>query len=560
MSEIKKAPYRRQILDDLFDAYVILGKGTYVSLYDTVGQMTRYSPAAVELFGMCGEYIPAGADTWSDLVHPEDKRRYQATMNKLIAGTAKHYDLHYRVRVKDGSYSLFRFIGSILRDRKEGKPELIGGIMINEGLMEYTDPITVLRNQYGFFQDIAAIMELQRKCTILMVGISKMSNLNEAQGYSYGNRVLQQIGWTLQENLGNDGTIYRMDGSKFGFLTEKLNPSEVANKYEYIRQLLLNGIPVDNVKQNLVSSGGMMTITGKRIDERALYSSLSYTCRESKLHKNGRLVNFNGSMNRDTQESLEMIDTIRNNVLLDCRGFSLLYQAIVNSTTERLTGVETFVQYQDERFGTVSFDEFLPVLERDFVFEELGYWILRKAMIDGRKFLQKQPKLIIGVVVTQVQLEDEFFIEELVKIAQQTQFPLEHLCLELTRGCRLLDMDFIKNIIAALKAKGVKVVINDFGSGLASIDFLRELVPDYIKFDSKYTAAFEEERNRQVVRCLSELASTFGTKVCVDGVDNQYIRDVVRQYSVDCLQGNYYAPILPLDQFSKKFFEGDVYL
>ena len=559
MEENKKPPYRRQILDDLFDAYVILGKGTYVSLYDTIGQMTRYSPASVDLFGLIGEYVPAGAMNWSDWVHPEDRRRYETIMSKLIAGTAKHYDLHYRVKLKDGTYSLMRFVGSILRNETTGKPELIGGITINEGLMEYTDPITVLRNQYGFFQDIKAVIELKKQCTLLMIGINKMSMINETQGYSYGNRLLQQIGWLMQETLSLDGTIYRLEGAKFGFLTENLTAEEVADKYEVIRQALLNGIPVDKVKQNLLSSGGMMTLDGSRkmgsnVDERAVYSFLSYTCHESKIHKNGRLVNFNGSFNRDTQESLEIIDKIRNNVLLDCKGFSLEYQISVDAKTEELTGVESFVKWTDEHFGEVKAEDFLPVLERDFVFEELGYWILQQAMSDGKKFLEKVPNLVVGVIVTQVQLEDEFFIEELQKIAKQTGFPLNHMCLGLTRSCRLLDMDFIKNIIAAFKDIGVKFMINDFGSGLASIDFLRELVPDYIKFDAKYTAAFNEERNRQVIRCLSELAASVGTKVCVTGVANQKIRDVLRQYPVDQLQGNYYAPFLKAETFLSSSF------
>mgnify|MGYP002627428933 CR=1 FL=1 len=84
MTEKRNPPYKRQILDDLFDAYTILGKGTYVSLYDTVGQMTRYSPAYVDLFGLQGEYIPAGADNWSDYVHPEDRGRYESVMSKFL--------------------------------------------------------------------------------------------------------------------------------------------------------------------------------------------------------------------------------------------------------------------------------------------------------------------------------------------------------------------------------------------------------------------------------------------------------------------------------------------
>lgn len=450
------APRRRQILDDLFDAYTILGKGTYVSLYDVVGKMTRYSPAAVELFGLVGEYVPEGAMDWGEFVHPEDRRRYETIMSKLIAGTAKNYDLHYRVRLKDGKYSLMRFVGSILRNEASGAPELIGGIMINEGLMEYTDPVTVLRNQYGFFQDLKAVIELEKRCTLLKIGIAKMGSINERQGYSYGNRLLQQVGLLLQETLGQEGTIYRLNGAKFGFLTERLPAPEVAAKYEYIRRTLLNGIPVGNVKQNLISSGGMMTLIGGRsanrsfIDERSVYAFLSYTCRESKLHKNGRLVNFNGTLERREQESLEMIDAIRNDVLLDCKGFKLEYQAIVDSETERLTGAEVSVKWTSERFGEVKSEEFLPVLERDFVFEELGYWIFRQAMVGGKKLLQKVPDLIVVVAVTQVQLEDEFFVDGLIKIAEGAGFPLSHLCLGLTRSCRLLDIGIIKHIIAQL--------------------------------------------------------------------------------------------------------------
>lgn len=548
---IFEPPYKRQILDDLFDAYTILGKGAYVSLYDAVGQMTRYSPAAVDLFGFEGEYIPTGAYDWSEYVHPEDRRRYETVMTKLINGTAKHYDLHYRVRLKDGSYSMMRFIGSVLRDQA-GNPELIGGIMINEGLMENTDAVTILRNQYGFFQDLSAVMELQKKCTILMIGVARLSEINEIHGYSYGNRVLQQIGWYLQENIGQYGTIYRLDGAKFAFLTENLTPEEVAEKYEKIRQALLNGLQVDNVTQNLAASGGMMSVFGKNVDERTIFASLSYTCRESRIHKNGRVVNFDGSLERREHESLEVLDEIRDNVLLDCAGFSLKYQGVVDAHTEKIIGIKATPNYHSERYGDVPTEKYLQVLERDFVFEELGYWLLRRAMIDGKRLLERNPRLYIGVTVVQVQLEDEFFIDELQKIAEQTGFPLDHLCFELSRGCRLLNLNFLRNIVAVLRSRCIKITLDDFGSGLASIDFLRELVPDFIKFDKRYSYEFDKKENRQIIRCLSELAAALGTKVLIDGVDNQHIHDELKKFPVDNFQGNFYTPALPIAEMLEK--------
>ena len=552
MSETEKPPYRRQILDDLFDAYTIMGRGAYVSLYDVVGQMTRYSPAYVELFGLKGEYIPHGSDNWGDFIHPEDRGRYETIMGKLIAGTARYYDLHYRVRLKDGSYSLMRFIGSILRN-SDGKPEIIGGITINEGLMENTDTVTVLRNQYGFFQDLTAVMELQKRCTILMIGVSRMSELNEIHGYSYGNSILRQVAWFLQEDIGQYGTIYRLDGAKFAFITEELTPEEVAERYEKIRQSLLNGLQIDATRQNLVSSGGMISITGKSVDERTIYASLAYTCRESRIHKNGRLVNFDGSLEQDNHESLEVIDEIRNSILLDCAGFSLKYQTVVNARTEEIVGVKAIVSWQSERYGEVPSEEYLPVLERDFVFEELGYWILRQAMLDGKKLLEKNPRLLISVSIMQVQLEDEFFIDELQKIADQTGFPLDNLCFELSRGCRLLNSTFLRNIVAVLRSRWVKITLDDFGSGLASIDFLRELSPDYIKFDKKYAHEFDKHENRQIVRCLSELAAALSTKVLIEGVDSQHIRDELKNFPVDNFQGEFFTPPLPLTEILKKF-------
>ena len=147
---------------------------------------------------------------------------------------------------------------------------------------------------------------------------------------------------------------------------------------------------------------------------------------------------------------------------------------------------------------------------------------------------------------------DEYFIEEIQKIAKQTGFPLKNLCLELNSSCRLLNMDFLKSIIFALRLKDIKIVLNDFGSGLASIDFLRELSPEYIKFNKKYSYEFYKFENRMIVRCLSELAAALGTKVLIEGVDNQHIRDELKSFPIDNFQGNFYSPELSLSEILNK--------
>ena len=543
----------RKILDDLFDAFTLLGRGSYVSIYDVKGQVTRYSPAAVDLFGLPGEYIPDGAYNWSDFIHPEDRARYEKIMSNIMQNKSQGYDLTYRTRLNDGTYATLRYIGAVIRDA-EGNVELVGGIMINEGLTESTDPITVLRNQYGFFRDLAAAIELKKSCVAVLCGINRMTNINDEHGYTFGNNVLQQTGWLLQEIIGQEGTVYRMDGAKFAFLTESLSPEEVAVKYDKLRRAAQAGLPIENVRQVLSINGGMIHFDGGVSDVRTIYACMAFAYNDSKFYHNGKLVNYNGAVGKTTHESLELLAEVRDCILMDCKNFSLRYQPVFDAQTEKLTSMEALLCWHSERFGEVSPSAYVPVIESDYLFEELGYWILRRAMEDGLKILQRKPDLMLNVNISPAQIVDDLLFEEIDKISNAVGFPLKNLCFELTQSCRLIEPDILRRIVRALKRKGILCLIDDFGSGVASIDFLRDLAPHFIKLERDYIMHINDKPgNLQIVRHLSELASELGTKVCLKGVEDSSIRETVKNFPITNVQGNYYSSAITLNELAMKF-------
>ena len=543
----------RKILDDLFNAFTMIGRGNYVMVYDAKANETRFSPASVDLFGLKSEYVPAGDVAWNDYVHPEDKFIYSRTIKSLLSGEAKGYDLSYRTRLKDGSYANMRYIGSTIFDA-EGKPDLIGGIIINEGLTETTDLVTILPNQYGFFRDLSAAIELKRNCVAVLCGINRMNNINEEHGYAFGNAVLQQAGWLLQEAVGQEGTVYRMDGAKFAFISESLSPEEVAIRYEKLRRAAQAGLPVENVRQVLSINGGMIYFDGDSSDERTIFACLNFVYNESKFYHNGKLVNYNGAIGLNTHESLELLAEVRDAILLDCENFSLRYQPVFNAKTEELTSMEALLCWHSKRFGDVPPSAYVPVIERDYLFEELGYWILRRAMEDGLKVLARNPKIILNVNISPAQIVDDFLFEEIDKISKSVGFPLKSLCFELTQSCRLIEPDILRRIVRALKRKGIRCLIDDFGSGVASIDFLRDLAPDFIKLERDYILHIKDKPgNLQIVQHLSELAADLGTKVCLKGVEDADIREITKNFPVTNLQGNYYSEAVKLDEIIKRF-------
>ena len=543
----------RKILDDLFNAFTMVGRGNYVAVYDAKKNITRFSPAVVEILDLKSEYVPAGSTIWDDRIHPEDKFIYSRTMKNLISGEIKSYDLTYRMRLKDGSYAVMRNIGSTIFDA-DGKPDIIGGIIINEGLTETTDLVTILPNQYSFFRDLAAAVELKRNCVAVLCGINRMNNINVEHGYTFGNSVLQQAGWLLQEAVGQDGTVYRMNGAKFAFITESLSPEEVAVKYEKLRRAAQAGLPVKNVRQVLSINGGMIHFDGGAADERTIFASLNFVYNESKFYHNGKLVNYNGALGRNTHESLELLAEVRDCILMDCENFSLRYQPVFDAKTEKLTAIEALLCWHSKRFGDVPPSAYVPVIERDYLFEELGYWILRRAMQDGLKALAKNPDMTLNVNISPAQIIDDFLFEEIDKISKSVGFPLKNLCFELTQSCRLIEPDILRRIVRALKRKGIRCLIDDFGSGVASIDFLRDLAPNFIKLERDYILNIKNKPgNLQIVRHLSELAVDLGTKVCLKGVEDAEIREITKTLPATNVQGNYYAEAISLEEIMEKY-------
>ena len=550
---IQMDPLQKQMLDDVFDAFQMISGGALVSLMHAEGGVTRWSPGAVELFGLPDEYIPNGAMDWTEYVHPEDRKRYLETMAPLSTGHLHAYDLVYRVRLKTGEYSSFRVIGSVLRNGV-GAPSLIGGVMINQGLTENTDPITVLPNKYAFYEELNEIMHRGGQAVALLLGVNKLSRINENHGYSYGNRVLQEIAWLVQETVGERGKVYRADAATFAVLSETLSRAELAAIYDSIRLKLQRGIRVEGNRHNLTANGGMISIQGVRMDPATIYSCLNYAYRESKQHKHGELVDFNGSVKYDVNESLEMVNVIRDCIVDGCKGFSLNYQPVVDMQTGGIVGAEALVRWSGEPYGLVEPNEFIPVLERDFVFEELGAWILRQAMEDGKRFLERYPDFLMGVNVSASQVEDEYFIDSVLELLEETGFPARNLSLEITKGCRLLEFERLQEVVKALHKHGIRVGIDDFGTGFESIGFLKRFAADYIKFDRELVADIEDsDADRETMEYLAKCAAVRGTHVIVKGVETPGMRDILRRCAISSMQGNLYAAPIPAGELLDRF-------
>lgn len=546
-------PKEKNRLDGLFEAFSVVAEGRYVYLCDMQRDVSRWSEKAVEYFDLPDVYMENAGNIWAERIHPDDRENYLKSIREIFEGNSASHDMQYRARAKDNTYAVCTCRGVIIRD-DDGKPLYFGGAIQNHGLMSYIDTVTGLRSLYGFFDDLKSIFWKHQKSTFLLMGVNNFSNINDIYGYTYGNSVLRSLANLIQKCFANRGAVYRMDGTKFAVISQVLDADGIIEIYKKIHEIVLHDYFVEDERITLSLNAGIVVADNFDITTETVYCCLKYAYSESKNKKLGEAVVFEDALSDDSRLYIEKLNVIRNSVAEDCKGFFLCYQPIINAETEELKGMEALIRWKSDDYGTVPPIQFIPVLEQDTLFPELGRWILRQAMEDGKLLLQKYPDFIMNVNLSYAQLEKSTFVSEVLQILEETGFPAKNLCLEITERCRILDMSILKNMFKSFREHGIRLALDDFGTGYCSLGLLREIPVDTVKIDREYVKDVEKSRSDQnTVQFISELAESFEAEVCVEGVETAEMRDFLKKYHVSSLQGYYYSKPIPMDEFIQKY-------
>ena len=540
-------------LDSLYGAFAIMANGAYTYLADIKHNYSRWSKEAVDYFGLPSEYMENAGDVWMENVHPDDRAVYAASIKELFGGKVSEHNLQYRARTKDGKYIVCTCRGVVIRN-EHGEPDYFGGTIRNNDTLSYFDDISNFRSLYGFLEDLQSAQWKGESIQIMLIGINEFSRLNDIYGYTFGNRVLQEFSKMIDTEAHGMGEWYRMDGTKFAIVCKKASVDDLKNLYKRIQYNSIHDFMVDGNRVVLSFVAGAINLDSLDVSSETVYSCLRFAYYESKNNHLGELFVLKNNVSDDKRFAIERINVIRNSIVNNCEGFFLCYQPIVDATTEKIIGAEALIRWKNDEYGVVPPVQFVDVLEQDNLFPELGKWILRTALVDAKKFLARYPGFIVNVNLSYTQLEKSDFVEDVLAILDEVNFPPQNLCLEITERCRLLDMELLKDIFTRLRKHGIKVALDDFGTGFSSIGVLRELPVTTVKIDRSFVMNIEKNNSDQnTVRFISELADSFSSSVTAEGIETPEMREFLLRFKIKSLQGFYYSKPLPMDEFMDKY-------
>lgn len=534
-----------EFFSDMMAKVTDLSKNLYLLVTDLQKNQTFVPEKTAEFLGMEAGYSLDFYQKLTAHVHPYDIPEYEEAMGKRLKKEALSEPLYIRMGKENLDY-MMGFSTDVLR--KENREYLIV-VLKNENALQEIDAQTDLYSQVKFEEHIKDYLATRWKVAVLEIEFDHMNDMNILYGTNYSEQMQREIGLRFIYMMDADTAVYRMNSSNFAFILRDADREEAEAYMEKIKDTLKENAYIDGhfFEFKIYASG--LILDDYKGDISTVQSKLEYTLEKARERRSTGILFFNDLVLSYGGMDLDLMKIIHQSVLNHCDGFYVEYQPIVTSEDGKIMGAEALVRWKKEPYGAIPPGLFIDWLENDPSMYDLGNFVLEQALWDSKLFLQQNPDFFINVNVSAKQLERPDFCRVVLELLDKTEFPVRHLCLEITERCRSLPVSVINERMAVLRGYGIKFAMDDFGTGSSSSAMALEMLIDEIKIDMSFIRKIlVNKKNKAIVQSMVDFANAVNIKSCLEGVENKALEDYLRTVGVTWFQGYYYSKPVGADE------------
>lgn len=534
-----------EFFSDMMAKITDLSRNLYLLVTDLQKNQTFVPEKTAEFLGMEAGYSLNFYQKLTAHVHPYDIPEYEEAMGKRLKKEALSEPLYIRMGKEKTDY-MMGFSVDVLR--KENREYLIV-VLKNENALQEIDAQTDLYSQVKFEEHIKDYLATRRKVAVLEIEFDHMNDMNILYGTNYSEQMQREIGLRFIYMMDADTAVYRMNSSNFAFILRDADREEAEAYMEKIKDTLKENAYIDGhfFEFKIYASG--LILDDYKGDISTVQSKLEYTLEKARERRSTGILFFNDLVLSYGGMDLDLMKIIHQSVLNHCDGFYVEYQPIVTSEDGKIMGAEALVRWKKEPYGAIPPGLFIDWLENDPSMYDLGNFVLEQALWDSKSFLQQKPEFFINVNVSAKQLERPDFCRVVLELLDKTEFPVRHLCFEITERCRSLPVSVINERMAVLRGYGIKFAMDDFGTGSSSSAMALEMLIDEIKIDMSFIRKIlVNKKNKAIVQSMVDFANAANIKSCLEGVENKALEDYLRTVGATWFQGYYYSKPVGADE------------
>jgi diguanylate cyclase (GGDEF)-like protein len=417
------------------------------------------------------------------------------------------------------------------------------------------DRLSGLLNRDGLRVSVDAMVTLARQSQdnvqLLYLDLDGFKEVNDSYGHGTGDQLIRAVAAGLKVLIPDGAVLARIGGDEFAIVFASQQGDAAALQLsEHILDFLAEPLEIGRRVVVIGASIGIAVSPAGNVDREELVRRADLAMYKAKEAGRARMTLYDPAMDADREE--------RNALELDLRqaieggDLTLAYQPLIGADSNEMVGVEALVRWNRPGHGPVSPDVFIPVAETSGLIEALGLFVLRKACETAKQW----PELRIAVNVSPGQFRNPAFTDYVRYVLRQTEIEAKRVTLEVTEGYMIQNPKRTRQAIEQLKTLGVKIALDDFGSGFSSIGYLRQFGFNRIKIDRSLIMDIEHsESQREMLKATVALASSLDIPVTAEGIETPEQADIASQFGCDTLQGFFFSKPVSAEDITERLME-----
>ena len=494
---------------------------------------------------------------------PEFARRFQAgTIRQNAAFIAPILDEHHNVL---SALLFFSSVGFRAEALLQQLAEILSRTMslylqrksAEKRLMHASlhDALTGLPNRVYLTHQLEETLKHERAAAVLYVDLDRYKLINDTLGHSVGDQVLIEVARRFREAIRPEDIAGRIGGDEFILLLLDLQDR---GEIERLARKVLAAIEKPFVLMNrayfLSASIGVAVSPEDGRDAQLLIKCADSAMYRVKSEGRNDVRFFAGDLSDERSDQLQLGAEFP--LALQRGEVDLYYQPVLAVGERRIVGIEGLMRWRHPVRGMLLPEKFLPAAEQSNLVREVGLWAIRRALDDRVELgLDRFEDVAISVNISPRQLSEDGFLAQLNALLAERNVPPGLLRLELTENALIDNSDKTVALLAELRRIGIKVIIDNFGTGYASLSYLKNLPVDGLKIDRTFIRGLPEDRgNAAIIQAITTLAGKLGLQAMAEGVETAAEMKALRAFECDRMQGSFISDPLPLPQL-KDFLE-----
>ena len=491
---------------------------------------------------------------YPDLIHPEDKWVGQHERRAAAAGQLESYTIERRLIRADGETVWVKITVSRFDDKNDASGTryiaIIEDISESHRLSEELshqathDDLTGLLNRRAFERDLGEYLRRAHDensvHALCFIDLDQFKIVNDTQGHVVGDQLLRQVANHLSEHLRKGDLLARLGGDEFGLILDRCDPQSAVMVAEKLRRALDDAtFSWHGYNFSAACSIGVVPITSRSNDTTELLRAADAACHLAKERGRNRvhMAEDDDEELSERREQMAWVGRIR--AALDEDRLYMDAQSIASLTDPTRVRYEVLVRMLDEKGQSVPPGAFLPASERFGLAHLIDRWVLEHVC----RQLEQHPEHLANLEACHINIsgrsfDQEDFVEFVVGLLGRYAVPPEKLCFEITETAAIRHLADVHTFMERLGHLGCTFALDDFGAGLSSFGYLRDMPVDLLKIDGSFVRNIaNDETDRAMVRAINDIGQTLGKTIVAEFVEDDESLNLLKSMGVHYGQG-----------------------